>query len=85
MEIASAVRLTLKDLNVTVIEGQSTPLKHVLGDKIGKVLQKLSEKNGVKVITNARVKRVEGDEKVSKVVLEGSSVPTDVLIVATGV
>lgn len=42
MEIASSVRASLKDLNVTVLEGQSTPLKHVLGDKIGKVLQKLS-------------------------------------------
>ena len=42
MEIASSIRLGLKDLNVTVLEGQSTPLKHVLGDKVGKVLQNLS-------------------------------------------
>ena len=42
MEIASAVKTTLKDLNITVLEGQSTPLKHVLGDKVGKVLQRLS-------------------------------------------
>lgn len=69
MEIASSVRAALKDLNVTVIEGQSTPLKHILGDKIGKVLQTLSEKNGVKVITNARVKSVQGDGNVSEVVL----------------
>ena len=42
IEIASVVRTTLKDLNVTVLEGQSTPLKHVLGDKVGNVLQSLS-------------------------------------------
>lgn len=42
MEIASSVRAALKDLNVTVLEGQSTPLKHVLGEKVGKVLQRLS-------------------------------------------
>ena len=37
------------------------------------------------MITNARVKRVEGDNNVSGVVLDGSSIPTDVLIVAAGV
>lgn len=42
MEIASAVRASMKDLKVTVVEAQSTPLKHVLGDKVGKVLQNLS-------------------------------------------
>ena len=55
MEIASSIRAGLKDLNVTVVEGQATPLAHVLGDKVGKVLQNLSEKNGVNVITNAKV------------------------------
>ncbi len=86
MEIASSIRLGMKDLNVTIVEGQSTPLKHILGDKVGTVLQKLSEKSGVKVITNAKVKGIEGEEgKVSNVSLEGKDLPTDVLIVATGV
>lgn len=86
MEIASSIRLGMKDLNVTIVEGQSTPLKHILGDKVGGVLQKLSEKSGVNVITNAKVKGIEGLEgKVSNVSLEGKDLPTDVLIVATGV
>ena len=55
MEIASSIRAGIKDLNVTVLEGQKTPLQHVLGDKVGKVLQNLSEKNGVKVVTNAKI------------------------------
>lgn len=62
MEIASSIRLGLKDLNVTVLEGQSTPLKHILGDKVGGVLQKLSEKNGVNIVTNASVKQINGQE-----------------------
>jgi pyruvate/2-oxoglutarate dehydrogenase complex dihydrolipoamide dehydrogenase (E3) component len=59
MEIASAVKLQFKDANVTVVEGQKAPLAHVLGTEIGTVLQNLSEKNGVKVITNAKVKNIE--------------------------
>lgn len=31
MEIASSIKLGLKDLNVTVVEGQATTLKHALG------------------------------------------------------
>lgn len=60
MEIASSIRLGLKDLNVTILEGQSTPFKHILGDKVGGVLQKLSEKNGVNIVTNASVKQING-------------------------
>lgn len=86
MEIASSIRLGLKDLNVTVLEGQSTPLKQVLGDKVGGVLQKLSEKNGVNIVTNASVKQINGQEgKVESVALDGKTIPTDVLIIATGV
>lgn len=48
-------------------------------------MQNLSEKNGVKIITNATVKSIENLGNSSLVNLQGSSVPTDVLIVATGV
>ena len=85
MEIASSIRLGLKDLNVTVLEGQSTPLRHVLGDKVGKVLQNLSEKNGVKIVTNAKITEIQGSGKVEGVSLDGKNIPTDVLIIATGV
>ena len=85
MEIASSIRLGLKDLNVTVLEGQSTPLKHVLGGDVGGVIQKLSEKNGVNLITNAKIGEINGSGKVQSVSVNGKNLPTDVLIVATGV
>ena len=85
MEIASSIRAGLKDLNVTILEGQSTPLRHVLGDDIGKVLQTLSEKNGVNIVTNARINGIEGKGQVQSVKLDGKNVPTDVLIVSAGV
>lgn len=59
MEIASAIKLTLKDANVTVLSNQ-IPLARVLGPKVGSVLQKLSEKNGVKVHSEVQVKEIKG-------------------------
>lgn len=58
MEVASSIKLAYKDYNVTVIEGQKTPLYHVLGERVGGVLQKLAEKNGVKVLTGASIKEL---------------------------
>lgn len=56
MEMASAIKLALKDqVNITVLEVADTPLKNILGEKVGKVLQTLSEKNGIKVQTSARI------------------------------
>jgi 3-phenylpropionate/trans-cinnamate dioxygenase ferredoxin reductase subunit len=60
MEIASAIKMQFKGANVTVVEGQSAPMTQALGEKIGTVMQRLSEKNGVKVITNAKIRNIEG-------------------------
>lgn len=67
METASAIKLAFKDANVTVLEGQNAPLTHVLGEKVGTVLQKLSEKNGVKIITNAKISSIQSEGSGSQV------------------
>lgn len=86
MEVASAVKTALKEgVNVTVLEGQKVPLQHVLGEQVGVVLKELAEKSGIKVVSGAKVQGIEGDGQVTGVSVDGSSVPTDVLIVATGV
>lgn len=59
MELASSIKLAHKDANITILEANNTPLEGPIGTQLGKVLQKLSEKNGVKVVTNARIKNVE--------------------------
>jgi NADPH-dependent 2,4-dienoyl-CoA reductase/sulfur reductase-like enzyme len=53
---------------------------------VGKSVQALAEKNGVKFELSAHVKEIRSDNKaVSSVELEDKSVPTDLLIFATGV
>ena len=87
MELASAIKMALKDqVNITILEATDAPLKNVLGEKVGKVLQTLSENNGIKIHTSALIKEIASENHSPKeVVLEGSTVPTDVLIMATGV
>jgi NADPH-dependent 2,4-dienoyl-CoA reductase/sulfur reductase-like enzyme len=60
----------LKDKNVTVITDQKIPMQNIFGDKIGSVLANLSKKNGVNIITNAKVNGIEGEGKVTGVQLE---------------
>lgn len=87
MEVASAIKLTLKEnINVTVVDSAGSPLERVVGKDIGEVLRKLAEKHGVKVITSASIGSIKSDNgKPVSVVLKDSEVPTDVLIMATGV
>ena len=57
MEVASSIKLTLKDaVNVRVITLDSVPLQHVFGKEVGNVFMNLAAKNGVDVITDANVK-----------------------------
>lgn len=87
MEVASAIKLTLKEkINVTVVDQASVPLELAVGKEVGGILQKLAEKNGVNVITSASIDNIKSkDGKPVSVVLKGQEVPTDVLIMATGV
>lgn len=62
LETASAIKASLKDqVNITIIEGQKTVLQHVLGEQVGSVLKKLAEKNGVNIITSAKIQEIKSE------------------------
>ena len=88
IETASAIKAALKEkVNVTVLEQANAPLAHVLGAQVGSVLSDLAHENGVNILSGVKIQSiVAGDNKKPKeVVLGNQRVPTDVLIMATGV
>lgn len=63
VELSSALKMELKDkVNVTLVEGAKTPFERVFGEQVGKSLQSFIEKNGVKVLTGAKVKEIKSDK-----------------------
>jgi hypothetical protein len=59
MELASTIKLYLKDkINVNVIDQVSVPLELTVGKDVGKVLQKLAEKNGIKFKTSSSITKI---------------------------
>jgi NAD(P)H-nitrite reductase large subunit len=54
MEVANAVA---KDNDVTVVGMEKAPLERVMGEEVGKIFQKLLEKNGVKFKLSAGVEK----------------------------
>lgn len=88
VELSSALKMEMKDkVNVTLVEANKVPFQRVFGEQIGQSLQKFIEKNGVKVVTEARVKEIKSEkDQVKSVEIEGKkAIPTDVVIFATGV
>jgi NADPH-dependent 2,4-dienoyl-CoA reductase/sulfur reductase-like enzyme len=82
-EVASVARGL--GLEVTVVEALDTPLVRAIGERMGKALTRLHEKQGTSVLTGVSVEKVVGDELVREVRLsDGTTLATDVLVVGVG-
>ena len=66
----SAASLIKQGLEVTVVSPSDVPFKKVLGDKLGKMFQKIHEKQGVTFKFGTKVTELIGDEKVESAILE---------------
>lgn len=87
MEVAANIKKDLKDqVEVTVVDQIKTPFARVLGDDVGKAIQGLHEKNGVKFVLEKKLKNIEGAGSVSSIVMEDNShLETDLVILGTGI
>ncbi len=82
----AAASLTQQGLEVTVVSPNDVPFKKILGDKLGKMFQKLHEKNGVTFKFGTKATKFTGEGKVERVVLEnGETIATDLVIIGIGV
>ena len=84
LEVAAAARLS--GCEVTVVEPQDTPLRAVLGARMGGFFGDVHRKHGVELLLGRSVTELVGGEAVSGVVLDdGSILPADSVVVAVGV
>jgi apoptosis-inducing factor 3 len=82
----AAASLIQQGLEVTVVSPSDVPFKKILGDELGKMLQKLHEKNGVSFKLGTKTTEFRGEGKVESAVLEdGTTISTDLVIVGVGV
>lgn len=83
-EVAASARQL--GLEVTMIEALETPLAQSLGPRLGRILQEVHERRGVKVLCGRRVERFGGSGRVESIWLDdGSRVDCDLVVVGIGV
>ncbi|MDL5155834.1 NAD(P)/FAD-dependent oxidoreductase [Actinomycetospora termitidis] len=82
-EIAAVARK--RDLEVTIVEALPVPLVRGVGERMGRALTAIHERQGTTVRTGVSVEKVTGNGRVESVVLaDGTEIPTDVLVVGIG-
>lgn len=82
MEVAAAARKYGNE--VTILERGDIPLSHALGDKLGLQFQQMHEANGAQFITEANTEKIVGTDRVEGVVVNGETIPADVVVVGVG-
>ena len=84
--LEAARGLRVRGLDVTVVEFFPRLLPRQLDEKGGKVLQRLIEKIGIKVVLNAQSEEVMGGDKVAGLKLkDGRMVDCDLIIISAGI
>ncbi len=82
MEVAATARQLGND--VTILERDPVPLAIALGTEMGGVFRTLHEHNGVDLRTSVGVERIEGTERATGVVVDGQTVPADLVLIGVG-
>jgi 3-phenylpropionate/trans-cinnamate dioxygenase ferredoxin reductase component len=84
LEVAAACRKL--GIDVTIIELMPTPLAHVVGTEVGNFLTDFHKSQGVKIITEDKVKEIRGSLQATEVITEsGHHFPCDAVLVSIGV
>jgi NADPH-dependent 2,4-dienoyl-CoA reductase/sulfur reductase-like enzyme len=84
LEVASSLRK--RGMGVTVVAPGKVPLGSQFGEKLGRMFQRLHEKNGVVFRMESKIAALLGDNIVSEAELEsGEKLPAEIVIIGTGV
>ncbi len=82
MEVAATARTLGND--VTVLERDPVPLAAAVGTRMGEVFRRLHEEKGVDLRASVQVERIVGKGHVEGVVVDGETVPADLVLVGVG-
>jgi NADPH-dependent 2,4-dienoyl-CoA reductase/sulfur reductase-like enzyme len=84
--LEAAATAVQRGANVTVLEGLEAPLIRGLGRDMGSAIAQVHERNGVSIRCGVQVAAIQGDSRVSGVLLSsGELIEADVLVVGIGV
>ena len=84
--LETAASLRKAGMSVTVLETLPRILGRVTTKKISKFYQRIHAEEGVEIVTDATVEKIEGDESVDSVTCAGGrSFPADVVVIGIGV
>ncbi|WIJ24928.1 nitrite reductase large subunit NirB [Devosia sp. RR2S18] len=84
--LEAAAGLRLRGMDVTVLHLAPTLMERQLDPAAGYLLEKAFAERGVRVITRANTKAIQGSEKVESVELEdGTILPCDMVVMAVGI
>ena len=82
-EVAAAARA--RGAEVTLIEAGGAPLERVLGPELGRIYADVHREQDVRVLTDAAVERIEGDDHVQGVRVGRRTIDCDIVVVGVGV
>ena len=84
--IGMEVAATARELGnqVTVLERDPVPLAVALGKEMGEVFRGLHEERGVDLRTSVDVQKISGTERADGVVVDGETVPADIVLMGVG-
>ncbi|KRA24105.1 pyridine nucleotide-disulfide oxidoreductase [Microbacterium sp. Root61] len=82
MEVAATARVLGNE--VTVLERDPVPLALAVGPQMGEVFRRLHLEKGVDLRTSVDVERIVGSSHVEAVVVDGETVPADLVLIGVG-
>ncbi|WP_374975095.1 NAD(P)/FAD-dependent oxidoreductase [Microbacterium trichothecenolyticum] len=82
MEVAATARGFGNE--VAILERDAVPLAMALGTQMGEVFRGLHLEHGVDLRTSVGVERIVGDDRADGVVVDGETVPADLVLVGVG-
>ena len=83
--LETAAAIAAHNIDVTIVEMLPHAFPRAIDPDIARVLEKSLKKSGIKLMMNATVEKVSGDDGVTSVTVNGKSIPADMVIMASGV